>query len=428
MRYPSYIEKDFSFPVFFRVKINYPHYQIKNIEGSVSLTLENILPRCGICSGDHVAVGVGSRGIANLPVIVKSVCQNLQKIGAKPVIIPAMGSHGGATDTGQKNILTSLGVTEEFCGARIYSSLNVKQIGEVFNEVPIYFSEDALKMNHSICINRIKPHTKFKASVESGIFKMLCIGMGKHQGALTYHNWALKYGFFPLLKEIGNEVMAKSNFRFGIGILEDAYDDTMLIEAIPCDQILEREKELLETAKKNIPKLPVRNADVLVIKQIGKEISGTGMDPNVTGRTCDLKEDDFSDIFHATRIAILNLSEKSGGNGIGLGNADFITEKVWNKLDYEATVMNAMTGISLKKAFIPIRLPNDKKAVQACFTTIGPVPPEAVRAVIVRDTLHLTELWVSEALLPEIQQIPEAEILDHTRLSFDEKGNLILFD
>jgi len=427
MRYPDYIEKNFSFPLFFRVKINYPHHQIKNIEESVSRTLDNILPRCCICSGDHVAVGVGSRGIANLPVIVKSVCQKLQQIGAKPVIIPAMGSHGGATNTGQKKILANLGITEEFCGAPVLSSLNVKQIGKVFDEVPVYFSEDALEMNHSICINRIKPHTKFKAHVESGIFKMLCIGMGKHQGALTYHNWALKYGFFPLLKAIGNEVIAKSNFCFGIGILEDAYDETMLIEAIPCEQILEREKELLETAKKNIPKLPVKQADVLVIKQIGKEISGTGMDPNVTGRTCDLKEDDFSDIFHATRIAILNMSEKSGGNGIGLGNADFITEKVWQQLDYEATVMNAMTGISLRKAFIPIRLPNDKKAIQACFTTIGPVNPDDVRAIIIRDTLHLTELWVSEALLPEIKQIPEAEILEHTNLSFDEKGNLILF-
>jgi hypothetical protein len=420
MRYPPYIEKDFSFPTFFHVKINYPHQSLKDIE--TGDWIQN-LPLC-IGPGERVAIGVGSRGIANLPVIVRSVCRKLRQIGAEPVIIPAMGSHGGATDIGQKNILTNLGVTEEFCGASVCSSLNVQEIGKVFDEVPVCFSTDALESDHSICINRIKPHTKFKAPVESGIFKMLCIGMGKHQGALIYHHWALKYGFFPLLHAIGNEIMAKSNFRFGIGILEDAYDETMRIEAIPSHQIFEREKALLGMAKKTIPGLPVKQADVLIVRQIGKEISGTGMDPNVTGRTCDLEEDDFSEIFQATRVAILNLSEKSNGNAIGLGNADIITEKVWQGMDYETTVMNALTGISLRKAFVPIRLPNDQKAIQACFATIGPIPPHAVRAIIIRDTLHLTDFWVSQGLVSEIRHIPEAEILEQTMLRFDEKGNL----
>ena len=426
MRYPPYIEEAFTFPEFFRVKMHYPHSRVSDITKALHRSLDEVLNNNEICPGDSVAVGIGSRGIDNLPVMVKALCQKLNQIGAKPVIIPAMGSHGGATGEGQKRILMTMGITEELCGCTVQSSLEVKKIGSVFGEVPVYFSSDALKMNHSICINRIKQHTKFKASVESGIYKMLCIGMGKHQGALVFHNWALKYGFYPLLEAMGNEIIKKSNFRFGIGVVENAYDETMKIAAIPRDKILDKEKELMELSRRHFPRLPVKQIDVLVVWRIGKEISGVGMDPNVTGRTFDLKEDDFSGVLNATRLAILNLSEKSNGNGMGMGNADFITEKVYKNLDYETTVMNAMTGISLRKAFIPIRMPDDRKAIQGCFTTIGPVASKTTRAIIIRETLHVTEFWASEALLHEIQAVPEAKIMEKVRLDFDGAGNLVL--
>ena len=375
--------------------------------------------------GDGVAIGVGSRGITNISPFVTAMCRRISDMGATPVIIPAMGSHGGATPEGQIKVLEKLGITEKICNAQIKASMAVEKVGEVMDGVPVYFSREALEMDHAICINRIKPHTKFKGCVESGLYKMLCVGMGKHKGALTYHNMALKHGFFPLLKAMGDEIIDKSNFKFGVAVVEDFFEETMTIEAIPGQDIFEREASLLKMARKHFPYLPFKTLDVLVIEQIGKEISGSGMDPNVTGRTFDLREDDFSESLKVNRIAILNLSSKTAGNGIGLGNADIITEKVFQNLDYESTLMNAMTSMSLRKAFIPIRLPNDQKAIQAAFTTLGPRNPAHVRAVIIKDTLHTQEFLASQSLLPALTAMAGAEIIEKVSLTFDTNHNLI---
>ncbi|WP_231714637.1 nickel-dependent lactate racemase [Desulfonema ishimotonii] len=404
--------------------MHYPDDHIDDVAGELNRTLDTVLPESGIRAGDRVAIGVGSRGIDNIVRIVRTLCDRLRTVGAHPFVIPAMGSHGGATDAGQKKVLATLGITPESCGAPVCSALAAEQVGTAFGEVPVFFSRDALAADHSICINRIKPHTKFRADVGSGLFKMLCVGMGKHRGALSYHKWALKYGFAPLVKAMGEAIIRNTNFRFGIGIAENAHDRPHTIEAIPARQIAEREAVLLNVARENFPRLPFSDIDALVIGRIGKEISGSGMDPNVTGRAYDLGESDFSSSLRATRVAILNLSEKTGGNAIGLGNADFITEKVFRHMDYEATVMNAMTSMSLRKAFIPIRLPSEQKAVQACFTTLGPVAPEKVRAVIIRDTLRVSEFWASSALKAALQTLDAAEILDQTNLRFTENGDI----
>ena len=425
MLYPNYIENDYRFPSFFKVRMNFSRPRIDNIPGAILNSLDEALAHGPINAGDTVAVGIGSRGIANLPLIVKTVCTRLIEIGAKPVIIPAMGSHGGATAAGQHKILEELGVTKTACAAPIKSTMDTAMIGKVFDQVPVYFASDALAMDHCICINRIKPHSKFKAVVESGIYKMLCVGMGKHAGALAYHKWSLKYGFYPLLEAMGSEIIEKTNFRFGIGVVENAFDETMAIKALPAHGLLSRESRLLETAKQNMPALPFKQLDVLVIQYIGKEISGAGMDPNITGRAFDLKEDDFSKILKTTRMAVLNLSSKGGGNGIGLGNADIITEKVFQNLNYESTIMNALTSISLRKAFIPVRLPDDRMAIQACFTTIGPINADDIRAVILKDTLHTVEFLASKALREELETIEHAQILEKTPLVFDEKDNIV---
>ena len=425
MRYPKYIENNFIFPDFYRVKINHPPRGLEQPEKTLHQRLQKIFPQSGIKPDDTVAIGVGSRGIANIPLLVTTLCRSLREIGAKPFIIPAMGSHGAATAKGQIKVLEKLGITETVCGAPIISSMAVGTVGQAMGEVPVYFSRDALEMDHSICINRIKPHTKFKGPVESGLYKMLCIGMGKHQGALSYHNMALKHGFSPLLKAMGDKIIQKTNFRFGIAIVEDFFDHTMAIESIMAEDIFARESRLLIQAREHFPHLPFKELDVLVIEQIGKEISGSGMDPNVTGRTFDLMEDDFSESLKAGRIAILNLSDNTAGNGIGLGNADIITEKVFQGLDYESTLMNAMTSMSLRKAFIPIRLPSDEKAIQAAFTTRGPLEPTTVRAVIIKDTLHVQEFWASQALLPELTAMKNTDILEKVSLNFNESGELL---
>lgn len=425
MRYPAFIETDLEFPEFCRVRMHYRAEQIRDVPAAVNREMDSVLPASGIRAGDRVAVGVGSRGIDQLGAIVGTVCTRLKAMGAQPLIIPAMGSHGGATAEGQAAVLQRLAVTAESCGAPVVSSMDVERIGTVLGEVPLYFSRDALVADHSMVINRIKPHTKFIGPAESGILKMLCIGMGKHQGAVAYHTWAMKHGFFPLLGAMGQAIAAAANFRFGLAVVENAYDKVMAVAGVPADRILAEETRLNALAKANMPRLPFTDLDVLVVDRIGKEISGAGMDPNVTGRAFDLMESDFSTVLKAKRVVILNLSAKTGGNAIGMGNADIITEKVFRALDYEATLMNALTSLSLHKAFIPVRLPNDRKAIQAALTTIGPAPVSESRVVVIRDTLHLAEFWASRALLAELEGVAEAEILESGPLSFDASGDLM---
>ena len=428
MIYPTYIENNHDFPVFYRVRMNYPSHKISDVGEAVHKAVHGILDKTPINAGDNVAVCVGSRGISGLSVMVKHLCDALKEIGAHLFIIPAMGSHGGATAMGQEKVLESLSVTETVCGAPVISSMDVEKIGEVLDGVPVYFPRDCLKMDHVVCINRIKPHTKFKGPVESGIYKMLGIGMGKHQGAVALHQAALRHGFSPVIKHTGDMVIQMSNFRFALAVVEDHYDDVMDIRAILAKDVFEQEKNLLETAKAHFPTLPFANLDVLVIGQIGKEISGSGMDPNVTGRACDLMEDDFSENLAVTRIVILDLSEKTDGNGIGLGNADIITEQAFRKLDYEKTLINALTSTSLRKAFIPVRLPDDRRAINAAVATSGKNGNHDIRIVLIKDTRNVSEFWASASLLDEIRHVSGAEIMEHVNLSFNSSGELDLFN
>lgn len=428
MRYPPYIEADFTFPGFYPVTAAPAHNGIPDLPATVCEETARVAGACGIEPGHRVAVGVGSRGIDRLPEIMGAVCDRLRALGAEPFIVPSMGSHGGATGAGQRAILERLGVTAESCRAPVVSSMAVRQIGRAFGEVPVYFSDDGLKADHAVCVNRVKPHTKFKAEIESGLCKMLCVGMGKHDGALAYHKWALKYGFAELLRAMAETVLQKSNFRFGIAVVENRAERVCRVEAVAAERLVEREAALLAVAKAEFPSLPFAEIDALIIGKIGKEISGSGMDPNVTGRALDLGESDFSEALSAKRVAILNLSPASGGNAIGLGNADFITEKVYAGIDYETTLMNALTSLSLHKAFIPVRMPTDAKAIQACFATVGPVEAAAVRAVIIRDTRRLGQFWVSRALAKAVANHPEMAVGRPFDLEFDAGGDLIIPD
>ena len=426
MQYPDYLLKEPDYPSFYRVSMNWPRKGLTDVEAALIKTLDSALENSEIKNGDSVALCVGSRGIANLSLMVKIICNKLQSIGANPYIIPAMGSHGNADAKGQTTVLEHLDISEKSCCSPITSSMDVINFGNILDDIPIWFSKDASEMDHTIFLNRIKPHTKFKGPVESGLFKMLCIGMGKHKGAEACHQAALRHGFSPVIKAAGELILKKTNIRFGIAVIEDHYDDTMTIEAIQASQLYNREAELLLIAKENFPKLPIKKLDALIIQKIGKDISGSGMDPNVTGRTYDLMEDDFSTNMHTTRLAILDMTEKTDGNAIGLGNADIITEKVFQKLDYQKTLTNALTSISLRKAFIPVRLPDDRMVIQAACTTAGLKDIKKIRAAIIKDTLNLDEFWVSEPLLKELNDHSEVSIEEEVELVFDSSGNLIL--
>ena len=424
MSLPRALETDISFPRFYRVEQQFSAEHIDDIDGAVESAMAAAMPNSGIGGGDRVAVGIGSRDIAGIDVMVRAVCRHLIHAGAEPVIVPGMGSHGGATAAGQRHILESLGITADSCRASVADSMDTEVIAKVFGEVPVHFSREALRADHTVIINRIKPHTKFKGPVESGLMKMLCVGLGKHRGALAWHRWAMIHGYHPLLDAMGRAVLENANVRFGIGVVENASHRPMHIEAVPAGTIPEREPDLLQLANAHFPRLPFRKLDVLLVGESGKDISGAGMDPNVTGRALDLNEEGFSDILDVKRIGLLGLTAKTGGNGLGIGTADFITDAVYHRLDPDITRTNAITSLSLRKAFIPIRLPSAAMLMNMCFATLGPVAPASVCAAIIRNTRDLDIFWASEALVEELQNLSHVSVGSPLSLGFDDRGDL----
>ncbi len=414
----------FSFPKFYQIHRRFPDDHIDDIPAAVDAAVSEVLPGSGIKAGHRVAVAVGSRGIAGIAQIVARLCHRISNAGAKPVIIPAMGSHGGATAEGQARVLEAIGISESAVGAPVIAAMDTEVVAMVFDGVPVHVAAEALRCQHTVVVNRIKPHTKFKGPLESGLYKMLVVGLGKHDGALTWHRWAIQYGFHPLLAAMGDAVLAGANVRFGMAIVENAHHRPLVIEAVPAARMKSREAILLETAKAHLPRLPFRFLDALVVGRVGKDISGAGMDPNVTGRAYDLKEVGFDGILSATRLAVLDLSEKTAGNAIGIGYADFITRRVVEKMDADVTRINALTSLSIRKGAIPIHLDTDAAAVQACLTTLGPVSPESARVAVIRDTRDVATFWVSTGLEPDLSRITDAVVTGPKPLVFDADGVL----
>jgi len=365
-------------------------------------------------SRGRIAVAVGSRGISGLAEITRTVLDTLRGQGAQPFIVPAMGSHGGATAAGQKTVLASLGITAESMGVKIDPSMDVVEMVRL-DRVPLYVAKCVAEADGVVVINRIKPHTVFTGSVESGLVKMLTLGLGKHQGAQTYHRAFLTFSFDELLIRACEELRRFLPICFGVAILEDALGHVAAVEAVPPGRLVPRERELLEASRELMPRLPCDDLDVLVIDELGKEISGSGMDSNVIGRRKPGPT--------IKRIVVRDLSEASHGNALGLGIADFVTRRLVDKMDPEKTYVNALTSLSLEAVKIPITLATDREAIETALTTIGLTPPEQARILWVKDTLHLTELWASEALADECAENPEVDVLGPPQpIRFDSDG------
>jgi hypothetical protein len=349
------------------------------------------------------AVAVGSRGIAGIVEIVTSVVDGLRARDLEVFVVPAMGSHGGATATGQLAVLAHLGITESAIGAPIRSSMDVVEIGSVASphgrEVPLVM--DALAWSEAdvvIPVNRVKPHTGFKGPIESGICKMLAIGLGKHAGASRLHDEGYEV-FDRLILDAGSSIIATGKVGFGLAVVENAYGEVSVVEAIPSERIVEREQQLLTEARGLMPRLLMPEVDVLVVEWFGKNVSGVGMDANVTGRgELGVALPGFEGPV-ISRIVVLGLTEETGGNAHGIGLADVITRRVFDQIDREATWINSVTAGSLACGRIPIALPSDDDAVLAAIHSLPGVAPFQARIVRIRDTLHLTEVAVSENLV-----------------------------
>ncbi|UCH21490.1 MAG: DUF2088 domain-containing protein [Deltaproteobacteria bacterium] len=415
MKYPSMV----------RIKQNFNTNSILDIPERVRFEIAKIKPHEIIAPGNSVAITAGSRGIANIATILAEVVSELKKIGAKPFIVPAMGSHGGATDAGQKKIIEHYGITEAAMDAPIKSSMEVVQIGTTSDGVPVLMDKNASQADHIIVVNRVKPHTDFKAEIESGLVKIMAIGLGKQKAADHYHNVFMRLGHYQVLTSVAREIIKQCPIAFGLALVENQKDETEIIQAIPATKIEETERELLIKAKDFLPRIPFDPIDILIVDEMGKDISGTGMDQNVIARTV-IPYHQVPTKPKITRIFIRDLSPGSEGNATAIGNADFTTKRLVDKIDRHATYMNAITSSCPEAVRIPPYYDSDREVIEAALKTIGDIEPEKARIVHILNTLKLEKMLISEVMLPEAEQIDNISITGSAnQMKFDATGNLI---
>ncbi|MCE5255696.1 MAG: DUF362 domain-containing protein [Spirochaetaceae bacterium] len=414
--------KDIEIPRFVKVQYKMADEHIQDIPASVFGALDAREIREKIQPGFLVCIAVGSREIGHFPVIVKAVVDYVKSCGANPFIIPAMGSHGGATAQGQAQIINDYGITEEAMGAPIRAAMETVEIGQTESGLSVHIDRYADEADYIIPIGRIKPHTDFHGRVESGLCKMLTIGLGKQHGAYICH----KFGFENMAKnvwDISGVVVEKKKNITALGILENAYHETFQIVAVPGERIHAEEPALLEKAKDLVAKLPFEKADILFVDEFGKNISGAGMDPNVTGRSaCLPKTEPFF-----KSIAVRDLTEKTHGNCGGIGNADVTTQRVFEKFSFEASYPNAITAAEASGTKIPVVMPNDKLAFKFAIRTAVPFDEKAgIRIVWIKNTLALSEFYISEDLIQTANKIPALTIIDKEPrgIAFDKQGNV----
>ncbi len=413
-----------NFPKMYHIRQVFDASKVANVEETLSRELESIQAGSLVKKGARIAITAGSRGIANIDNVLRHLVRVLKENSAEPFLIPTMGSHGGGTAEGQTEILESLNISEESVGAPVVSSMDVVEIGTSRFGFPVLVDRHAAEADGIIVINRIKPHTEFEGPIESGLIKMMAIGMGKHKGCFQVHKQTVQYGYRDVIPEIGGVILERLPILFGIGIVENIYDETALIRAIPPSGFMEQEEKLLLEAKRLMARLPFDKIDVLVVDKMGKNISGTGMDTNVIGRIMFIgeKEPEHPGI---TRIVVLDLTAEAHGNAVGVGLADYTTQRLIEKTDQTVTAINCITAMSPEKGRLPIALKTDKEAVEAALDTIGAIDPERARLVHIKNTLEIGELDVSQAFLEEIGERKNLKLLRELGpLTFDNLGNL----
>lgn len=371
--------------------------------------------------GQQVAVLVGSRGIAQLADVVTAVVGVVQRRGAKVTLVPAMGSHGGATPQGQIGILHEHGVDPAGLGVAVDASMETEQIGTLASGAPVFTAKSALAADAVIPVNRVKPHTDFRAPVESGLTKMLTIGLGKNTGASSLHAQGFDQ-FHQVLPDTLQVVLGRVNVPFGVAVVEDPWHRLEHLEGVPGEDILARDRELLERAWKNLGLLPFSRVDLLVLRELGKNISGAGLDPNVTGRWS------VTDLGGATKVArlvVLDLTDDTAGNACGVGLADVVTERLRAKVDWPVTYRNSLTSKALDGCKLPLVASSDREAIELAVSSFVGVDGAQARMVATRNTLTVADLAISEELLPEAEAAGY-QIDSHPKLaSFDRAGNLL---
>lgn len=415
------ILEDIKLPKVVKVNQIFDNRSINNVEKEIRKLLNEGNFKSKIEKGKTIAITGGSRGISNYKIIMKTIVDFLKEEGSIPFIVPAMGSHGGGDDKGQKHILENLGITEESMGCEIKSSMEVVEIGKTVKNLPVYIDKNAFNANGIILVNRIKAHTSFRGEYESGLVKMLAIGLGKRKGADITH-----YLRFENMAEnilLSSKVsLDKLNILFGVATIENAYDEVAEIEIMNKEEILIKEPLLLKKSKELMGKLYLDNIDVLIVKEMGKNISGTGMDTNIIGRYHTKAASGGPNV---TKLGVLRLNDSSSGNANGMGLSDFISKSFYNSIEFESTYLNAITSTEPNSIKLPMVVDNDKYVFKACAKTCGILNYEDIKLVIIENTKNLKEIYMSEAAYKSVNETNMVKVQgDYFEIKFDDKGNL----
>ncbi len=413
------------YPRMFRLRQHLERPRIEDVAGAVEGALSDLQLNARIGSGQSVAITAGSRGIANIATILRSIVAHLKSLGAVPFVVPAMGSHGGATAAGQRQLLEKYGVTEAFCECPIRSSMETVVVCQAEEGFPVHFDRHAYQADHVFVCGRVKPHTRFVGDVESGLMKMMLIGLGKHAGALVYHRAIQDYSFGQILHSVAREVLQQCGIVAGLAVVENAYDETAKIAAVLPSDFEARERELLCLARQWMPKLPFDRADLLLIDEIGKDVSGAGLDTNVVGRKYldhAPRDDEYPKIKY---LVARRLTEASQGNATGLGLVEFCRSDLLQQVDVRATRTNCLTGSHPTAAMIPLDYETDREILDVALSVIGLTPSAKARIMWIENTLKIAEIECSEAYFDEAVDRSDLEILTQPRkLPLGDDGNL----
>jgi len=416
------------FPRLATIRQPVPMAPLADVAQAVRDELARIDLRTRVAPGARIAVAAGSRGITDYALIVKTVVEELRAFGAEPFIFPAMGSHGGATAEGQREILAEYGISEQTLNVPVRPAMDVQTLGTTTEGVEVVWSSEALQADGVIVINRIKPHTDFQSdSIGSGVLKIMVVGLGKRAGAAAYHVASTRFGYEQMLRSIAHVVLQNAPIVGGFGIVENQLHQTARIAALLPETMETGEAELFREASRLMPKLPVDDIDLLIVDRIGKNISGAGMDPNITGRwvhgyTSMLGGKGGSGP-HVRRLLVRDLTPETHGNGIGIGLADITTTRLVNALDTKKTYINALTSLTPNCAKIPIHFESDREAISMALGSLAMADPSTAKIVRIADTLTLDRLEISEEVLGQRAASIEAEG-DPAEMKFDEGGNL----
>lgn len=416
------IIKDIPLPNMVKVRQEFDRTRLENVAAEVRKNLERREILENLRPGMTVAVAVGSRGISNHALIVRETVRFLRDHGARPFIVSSMGSHGGATAEGQRAILEGYGIREEYCGCPVKAGTDCALIGYTGDGSPVYIDRYAAEADGIVLVNRIKPHTAFRGPYESGLMKMMAIGLGKQKGAETCH----AAGFENMAENIPRfaaAVLKNCNILAGIAILENAYDETREVIALAADEIPAQEPELLERAKRYMPRILVDHVDLLVVGQIGKNFSGDGMDPNISGTFATKCA---SGGLNTKRVAVLDISDESHGNGVGFGMADVSTRRAYEKFDFEMSYPNALTCLVSQVVKVPMIFDSDLLCLKAGIKLCAGIEHKNARVVYIHNTLKLGEIYISANLVPQAEAVEGVTVAGEERpMEFDGNGNLI---